>query len=314
MNHSSRLQQLLEATAEAVARDRARRAALAAETAADPRAGDVYLFPGPSAADLRWVVLGRHTDRDLLFAVPADGHPLVGLADVAAAESASCGALVLRCGQGLWIHAEEFRYEWRVGVLDGASVERAQEKMRQIADGKLDGTAAQWETEANPDYDEWMSEVERAADLLATALRLRHETVAVSEFQRCTWLPEKTAATTDAEPQYALAAASSGALARLFEALQLDEATAPPAHPVAYLYPGAIYLLLESTGVAVVYLTDGEQPPPELHAIVAGKDHPAEWRTTPRGTSARAFFPWEGGEVRLRFGQGDRAREVTVRQ
>ena len=34
---------------------------------------------------------------------------------------------------------------------------------------------------------------------------------------------------------------------------------------------------------------------------------------TPRGTAARAFFPWDGGRVRLRFGRGEQAREVAVR-
>jgi hypothetical protein len=315
MDNASRLEQIRKATAEAVARYTAKRQALAAEAAGPPRPGDVYLFPGPSSIDLHWVVLGTHPDKDLRFAVPADGHPLVGLTDVAVAASERCGALVLRCGHGLWIHSEEFRPDLRVGVLEERHVRRALDKLGQITAGNLQGPASQWEAEANPDYDNWLDEVGRAVDALASALRLREEVVTSADFRVPFDRLRTTPETADAEPQLAHAAASSGALAQLFEELRLAPESAPLARPVNYLYPGELLLLLEADGIAIICLPQTGQPPPELHALdPTGTARPAEWIFSPRGTAARAFVPWDAGQVRLRFGRGERAREVTVRK
>jgi hypothetical protein len=315
MNDPSRLEQLRKATAEAVEKYSARRAGLASDAARPPRPGDVYLLPGPSPIDLRWAVLGIHPDKDLLFAVPADGHPLVGLTDVELAASGECGPLVLRCGHGLWVHREEFRPDHRVGVLEERYVRRALDKLGQMAAGNLRGPASQWEAEANPDYDDWLAEIGRAVDAVASALRVREETLTAADFAHPLRLPAPAPGPADADPQLTMAAASAGPLAHLYEALRLSPEEGPPARPVDIPYPGALFLLLEPDGVAAVYLPQGSQPPPELHAFDAGGvTRPAEWMTTPRGTAARAFFPWDEGQVRLRFGRGEQAREVTVRQ
>jgi hypothetical protein len=315
MDNASRLEQIRKATAEAVARYTAKRQALAAEAAGPPRPGDVYLLPGPSEIDLHWVVLGTHPDQDLRFAVPADGHPLVGLTDVAVSASERCGPLVLRCGHGLWIHGEEFRPDLRVGVLEERHVRRALDKLGQMTAGNLRGPASQWEAEANPDYDNWLDEVGRAVETLASALRLREEIVTSKQFKKILKFPAQPQQAADAEPQLAHAAASSGALARLYEELRLAPESAPPAWRVNYLYPGDLFLLLETDGIAVICLPQAGRPPPELHALdPTGTARPAEWIFSPRGTAARAFVPWDAGQVRLRFGRGERAHEVTVRK
>jgi hypothetical protein len=315
MNDTTRLEQIRKASAEAVEKYRSRHAVLATDAARPSRPGDLYLLPGPSTIDLRWVVLGIHPDKDLLYAVPADGHPLVGLTDVEVSAEAAGGPLVLRCGHGLWIHRDEFRPESRLGTLDGRYVSRALDKLGQMAGGKLRGPASQWEAEANPDYEDWLAELERTVDAVATALRLREETLTGADFNTRLAVCGTSPLLADAEPQYALAAASSGALTRLSEELPLSTEREPLVRRLNYLYPGEIFLLLEPDGVAVVYLRQGGQPPPELHSLDdAENSHRAEWLVTPRGTASRAFFPWNEGQVRLRFGQGEQARSVTIRK
>jgi hypothetical protein len=312
---NSRLEQVRQATAAALAKYRAKRAALAADATRPPQPGDLYLLPGSSSIDLRWVVLAAPLDKELLFAVPADGHPLVGLTDVEVSAEPAAGPLVLRCGHGLWVHRDEFRPESRLGTLEARYVSRALDKVGQIAGGHVRGPASQWEAESNPDYDDWLVKLERSVDAVASALRVREEDLTPADFRTRLLLPVAPALPSDAEPQYALAAASSGALARLAEELRGLREGGPPARPLSYAYPGELFLLLEPDGVAVVYLHQGAHPPPELHALTAAGDaRPAGWLSTPRGTASRAFFPWEEGQVRLRFGRGEQARTVTVHQ
>ncbi|MCI0458188.1 MAG: hypothetical protein L0Z62_14585 [Gemmataceae bacterium] len=305
MNRATRLEQIRKATVEAVEKYRAQRAVLAADTARPVRPGDVYLFPGPSAIDLRWVVLGAHPDKDLLFAVPADGHPLVGLTDVEVSAEDLGGPLALRCGHGLWIHRDEFRAGSRLGALGGQHVSRAMDKLGQMAGGKLHGPASQWEAEANPDYEDWLNELERAVNAVAAALHLREETLTAADFSPRLALSRAEPSSADVEPQFTLAAASSGALARLSEELPLSAEGEPLVRRLNYLYPGEILLVLEPDGIAVVYQHQGGQPPPELRSLdTAGNSHRAEWLVTPRGTGVPRLLPlgWGPGASSLRPG------------
>lgn len=317
MRNLSRLEEIRQATAAAVAGHRARLEQVASQASRPAGPGDVYLFPGRFANDLVWVVVGSHPDQPLLFAVPADGHPLVGLTDIEVAASKAHDRLALRCGYGLWIHRDEFRSDWRVATLEGRYVRRAQQKMKEIAGGNLLGSASQRESEANPDYEEWLAEVEADADRLANALRTREETLTAQDFTQAKILSlsEGEVESRDAEPQYALAAASSGPLARLYEAIQLEPENAPPAKPVDYLYPGSLFLVLERDGVAVVYAPQDGQPPPVLHGIEGAKETQASWVPTPRRSAWRASFGWGAeGRVRLRFGHAEHSREITVQK
>jgi hypothetical protein len=315
MSNISRFEQIRKATAEAIEKYRKLRTMLESQATRPPRPGDIYLFPAPAAIDVSWVVAIDQPEKELVFAVPADGHPLAGLTDVELSATAPMGPLVVRCGHGLWIHREEFRPELRVDILDERSLHRIQDKLAEIASGKVEGTASQREQEANPDYDDWLDEVERAADVLASALRIREEDLTTADFTaRLDVATPQPGGETD--PQLALAAASTGPLAELYEAIQIAPENAPKAKAVNYLYPGALFLLLEHDGVSIVYLCPRDHPPPELHSLdEAGKSHLADWKTTPRGTARRAFVPWGAGDlVRLRFGRGHGARDVTVRK
>lgn len=309
MKNTKRLEQIRAATAEAIEKHNAELAVLTNKAGQPVQTGDVFLFPEPTEIDLQWVVVVRHSEKPLLFAVPADGHPLVGLTDV------EFGSRVMRCGLGLWIHQDEFRPELRVDVVEERHVRRALEKLAQIGSGNIRGSALQRETEANPDYEDWLLEVDHAVDRLAKALRVREVILSSSDFVRSFELSGLSPAPTDLESQFTMTASSAGALARLYEAFQLQTQGGPLVRQVDFLYPGALYLVLEADGVATVYLPEAKQPPPQLHAIDAiGQDQPATWATTPRGTGARSFFSWTDGKVRLRFGHGEHALEITVEQ
>jgi hypothetical protein len=297
--------------ADAVRRREARKADLAAR--AGPAApGDVFLFHGPAPVALRWAVVLTHPDRPLLFAVPADTNPLAGTADVTVPPSAPGGPMVLHCGHGLWIHQDDFPPGLRVARLEDRFLRRAQDKLAEVARGRVEGTAGQRETDALPAYDDWVGEVARAADVLADTLRRRERVVPVQAFRRDV-LPGPVAdpdAEDAAEPRHVLAAAPA-----LHELLAVAPGEAPPAWPVAYAYPGHLFLVLEEGGVGARYMPTADQAPPELHQLLGdGPPVAVAWKHTPNRKVYWALFPWADGHVALRFGSGEQAREITVRQ
>jgi len=316
MKNRSRLEEIRRVTADAVERYRVTQAALASTGQRPPQPGDLYLFPGPAAIDQSWAIIAGPCERGLLFAVPADGHPFAGLTDVVIAEADPCGPLVLRCGYGLWIHPSDLPPGGWIGILEDRHVRRAARKMAQIAAGKLEGTASQWEAEANPDYQDWLGEVERSAESLASALQIQEEDLTPKDFSSSIRPSAPAEEAEESEQQQPALAASSGALAELFEELTWSaEKDIPPARRLDFFYPGELFLTLAEDGIAVVYIREREQPPPELHEITPdGQENLATWQLTPAGTAARAAFPWREGQVKLRFGRGDQAKEVTVRR
>ncbi len=125
-----------------------------------PQAGDIFLFDNPETIGLQWVLLFSHPeDKQLWLAVPADDNPMGGPTDIAISEKALCGPLTLRCGQSVWKRETDFDMTLRVGILENWHRYRATDKLKQIFEGKIQSTAWQRETEADPDYEEWMGQV-----------------------------------------------------------------------------------------------------------------------------------------------------------
>jgi hypothetical protein len=309
MNTPSRLNELKKATSDAVMKYRAFQTANATARHG-PELGDVYLFPLSSAYDLSWVIAASQSENGLLFAVPADGHPLAGLTDVLVSESTPWGTLTLRCAHGLWIHPCDFGSAKWIGTVEKIAIERVGRKLAQIAAGKLAGTAAQREAEANPDYEDWLTEVEHAAEALASALRFEAEELDIGDFSVAV-LDE------DSDDEIAifkvLAAASGGELAETSADTGQVSREAPPERRVDFLYPGELSLVLESGGVAIIYRScAGAAPPPTFIIDPSSQWQPAAWATTPGRSLARAFVAWVDGRVRIRFGEGDSSREVAV--
>jgi hypothetical protein len=299
MKQMPRLDELRRATAAARQRQPAQ---LAPARAAEP--GDVYLFPGEGDVATRWAVLAAHPDRpDLLFAVPGDGHPLFGLADAPLPGEAD-HRFTLRCGLGLWLPRDAYRRDYFLRALTADQLRQARAKARQVVAGAADGPEAARESEANPEYQEWMELVASAVDRLASAIRTRAVIITPAEFEPT--LPFGRPGAAEAAP--ALAAASPG---------MAVEAALPepsrPAHRIDLAHPGKTWLVLEEGGVAVLFHAEpGVVPPPAFGANESGGWQALVWATTYGGTSARAFAPWVAGAARLRFGDDEFSQEVTV--
>lgn len=300
MTNSTRINEMWARLEAAHARDRARQATPAVPARA-AELGDVYLWPPPNALGLDWVVVSDHpNDAELVFVVPADGHPLSGLADVAVRDAGS-EPLYLRCGRGLWVRRADLPPERRYRALGPHHLRRAQEKVRQIAAGPLGGASSAWEDEANPDYHAWMTEVTEA--VLEYPGRTRREPLALT---RADFRSIEQFRTPQTEAP-ALAAADG-----LTPAAERDRDDR-----VAYLLPapgsGELLLVLEGSGVRVVFRSlESAAAPPVFAADAEGEWREADWSFTPKRRGADALLPWVGDRVQLRVGTPGDHQEYTI--
>jgi hypothetical protein len=119
-----------------------------------PQAGDIFRIDNHKTIELlQWVLL--YSQSKQWFIVPADDNPMTGSTDIAISEKALYGPLTLRCGQGIWISETNLDLNLRVGILENWHLYRAIDKVK----GKVQSTAWQRETEADPEYEEWMEQV-----------------------------------------------------------------------------------------------------------------------------------------------------------
>jgi hypothetical protein len=325
MSKITRLEEFRRATADARRKTEAERVALDATAGRPAQPGDIYLFPGDGDAASRWVVVAiRGADGDALFAVPADEHPLYGLADVQLDDNAH-PPMSLRCGLGHWLPREAFRADRRLRMLSTEALNGARDKVRQVIRASLDGPEAARESETNPDYLEWMDRVVRAADRVAAAANgepgtapsladeweddwdepdfSRRLTLSTSELR-----PVPLAVRPDATPALELAATSPGFL----------EAPATPTQPVLGYQvdiagPAQLILVPEPGGVRAIWRSDSRAtPPPGYTRESSGDWSPLDWKLTPGRTSAGALVAWLGDLVVLRFGDPGAPVEVAI--
>jgi len=309
-DRSDKVNQARHQLAEAVERRRTQRQGLAGRVG-PPQVGEFFLFPGAALLPFRWAAVLKHPDRPLLYAVPADTAPFVGSADVAVAADQPGGPMVLRCTLGLWVDQKDFQPRLRVGVLNPDHLDRAQARLEQIAQGRLDGTAGQRETDASPSYDAWMDEVAAALEALRSMLRDRRLTVSLGESAGTLRLHDPPA-----RPQ-AEAAVTPTALAAAPDLEELlDELKDGPevqGVELAWPCPGRLLLVRQEGGIGVRYVAAGEEGPPALAEVRAdGQAVPLAWKHTPDRGVCWAAVGWDAGRVVLRLGEGEEAREVTV--
>ena len=118
-----------------------------------PDLGELYVFPEAGDTPELWAVVDRDAeDSTRWFVVPADLHPMVGSADVAVGPEDPCGALSLRCRSGAWLRGEDFDSRQRAGRLTDEVVARVRDKRAELADGEPKGSAAQRDTDSEPEY------------------------------------------------------------------------------------------------------------------------------------------------------------------
>jgi hypothetical protein len=312
-----RLRQIMQ---EAMDRSR-RNAELVAARSGPPQPGDVFRPPLPLDEPVFFAFVQPHGDDDgCVYAVPTDDRPFVGVADVPTSPEAVHGPLVLRCGHGIWAQTAQFPPELRIAVLDDPIVRQAQTTLAQVVQGQLKPTPSQEETEADPEYHDWMDEVVKARNQLETFLEKAPLVFHLADFRRVD--PRRKPARQSAPESFSLAAASGGLLAQANRLLAsasrasdpIDQRVAKNVRRVPLRLPGECLLEADSNGVSVYWSGSGE--PPRLQARgAAGKWKSIGWQPLGVAGSFESTdrSPWIGAEVHLRIGPG-RGQTVTVRQ
>ncbi len=144
-----------------------------------PRPGDLFVFPATADFAVQWAVIDR--DPQTLLAVPADLHPLIGSADVAAPADSTCGALSLRCGFEVRIEVGYFAPEMRTGFLEPEILDRARQKRAEIAGGHLRSSVRERETDTEAEYQDWAENVLAQAQAALMESARRRTAAALSE-------------------------------------------------------------------------------------------------------------------------------------
>lgn len=296
MATTKNIDELWARAADAHARGQAHRAQLGGDR--PPAPGDAYLWVPANDYVLAWVVVGLHpTDPGLAFVVPADGNSLTGLADVLVREPAG-EPMCLRCGRSQVVPVADLEPDRRFRVLGAHHVRRAQRKIRELAVGPLGGTAAAWEAQADPDYQDWIANVTAAVlDAAARREKTQGGFLMTRKGGGGLSLEELEAAFNDTAAVGALSAAIANE----------DLST-----PIPFPGPGDLRAVPEADGARVLFEAPEPAAPPAVFAADAGGVwHPVAW-TVLSDRTATALVPWVGEQVRLRAGSDPAAPEIVV--
>jgi hypothetical protein len=138
-----------------------------AQRSGPPAPGDLYALAEDETAALEWLAVYPHPDdSSLLLIVPADDFPLVGTPDVALSGDPARRHLTARCGQGLWVPAGLLEPHRRVGFLPDQGLRPVRQKLADLARGRLAGNEEQQQVDADPEYAEWLTLLEKIRELL----------------------------------------------------------------------------------------------------------------------------------------------------
>ncbi len=133
--------------------------------------GDLFLLSVPSPIAVSWCAVFQHSrDQSLWYVVPGDQFSLVGSADIAVPEYSESGPVNFRCSCGLWMHVEDIPLENRFGKIDGFHVESIRDQLAQLAGNQLIPSDELLDVDEDPDYEDWIAEVEEAVDALCAQL------------------------------------------------------------------------------------------------------------------------------------------------
>ena len=223
-------------------------------------------------------VMQHRQDKALWYAVPADTHMLVGSNDIEIPSSAACGSLVLRCGQGLWIHENDFPLGRPTGTVPEQYIDDVRDRLATIVAGTTIVSSHAKAVEQDPDYEAWISWIGFVSDKLEQMLHIEPQVVSIAADFTEAGIPGVTAS----ESSYALAADSGPS----------QSAESPPSLPPRIWEhdledPAGtlrIYFYEDSNQLIISYR--GESHPPTLR--VAGSDVlPGQW-----DQAAEGLFHW----------------------
>ena len=164
---TERQEQLRHRTAEAA------RPSAGSSATSSPCAGNLLVLRRHPELDVEWLVVEPHPDaRDRLLLVPADTNPLAGSADVVVPATVSAGPLTLRCGYAAWSDQEALIEAGAevTGELPAEWCGRAHRRHRDLLTGSLKARSRERETDADPEYEVWATEVVEPARSVLAAL------------------------------------------------------------------------------------------------------------------------------------------------
>jgi hypothetical protein len=146
---------LARATREAAHRWETARTA-SATTTIEP--GQVVILPELEEPRLAWAVLTekREDDRQLLAA--ADVNTLAGSGDVSVV-GPGIGSLTIRCRSALWVDGRRLSAVAPFGSLSAEDLARAEGRWQAIGADRPVGTFSEQETDDDPEYQDWVTDV-----------------------------------------------------------------------------------------------------------------------------------------------------------
>jgi hypothetical protein len=267
------------------------------------------VFRAPAAIGVQWAVLLAHPDDPaLLFAVPADDNPLAGTGDLDVPAVAACGPLTLRCGHGLWIPAADLAREPHTGFLEEEYLQQARQLLARLTAAGVESTPAQQDVDDDPEYEEWLEQIEAAREAVAAWL---HEP-AVIHFP-----DDFTQKSADAEWEQVLAlvAEPSGTAGEVLKTWRQALSGKALRRQVAYDHPGALYLVGGEDHLLLLWQGTKRRPPAVRVMDKRGRLRRVRWLANAAKTAYRSVQPlsWSGGQIVLFLGPNE-GQKVTIRR
>ena len=252
--------------------------------------GNLYVFPVDLRVALEWLVVRRNRDdAELWYVVGADQNPLVGSSDVEVPSHEDCGALVLRCGQGFWVHSRDLSDAKCVGALSEDYVAYARDRLSSIVQGTTIVSDEAALVDIAPDYEDWIEDVSSAASQLEQLFHTPPQVVSLADFR----------SEVVEEREFSLAAASAKAVDE-----KVDDESAKQA-VIADGLPGTLRAFLYTDSVVLVYEPSADEQPLRLTSASGIDVKSGEWSKDVNGSYLWSQeLPIVDGKLTLRcFGE-----------
>ena len=262
--------------------------------------GELFLFPVDVAA--KWCATFTHSkDDDLWYIVPGDEFPEVGTQDVALPVFSDEGSLNFRCGNGIWVHVDDFGFDQRVGQIDGQFVEQIRDHLGRIVKNNLPTVESLIQTDSDPDYIEWMEELSAAVQEFEQIL-LDNESKAKPATQVRSILPRSLFREHSREELGGLISSVPDSLAAESKSDYTTESSGekPLSAEVPFQTEGRVFAIRYEGGV-VIQAFGFNDSPPAIHVGDTGAE-PIEWHQESEWYSS-SIIPFEKNEVVLSIEQ-----------
>ena len=133
-------------------------------------AGDLFLLKMPIPVPVTWCAVFSHSqDDDLWYCIPGDTFSEISNLDVAADDIEHMMPLNFRSQCGLWVHAEDIHFSNRMSQVSSDVVMALRAKVSALASDPI-ALLSDDESGSDPDYQNWIAELQVAVDSLRNSL------------------------------------------------------------------------------------------------------------------------------------------------